>query len=67
MRRFVLMVLVGWPAMGHPQDPYPVDWEAIAEEALTHFAALLRTDTTNPPATRPLWRCICSAFCRPTA
>ena len=49
MRRFVLMVLVVWPAMGHAQDPYPVDWEAIAEEALTHFTALLRTDTTNPP------------------
>jgi acetylornithine deacetylase/succinyl-diaminopimelate desuccinylase-like protein len=26
-----------------------LDWEAVADESLTHFRALLRLDTTNPP------------------
>lgn len=26
-----------------------VDWDALADEAVTHFKALLRIDTTNPP------------------
>ena len=33
----------------YSQDRYPIDWEAVGEEALIHFTALLRTDTTNPP------------------
>ena len=49
MRGFVIILLVGWPVLGYSQDRYPVDWEAVAGESLSHFTALLRTDTSNPP------------------
>ena len=26
-----------------------IDWEAVAAEALAHFTAVLRIETTNPP------------------
>jgi acetylornithine deacetylase/succinyl-diaminopimelate desuccinylase-like protein len=49
MRRVVTFILLTWPIWSHSQDRYPIDWEAVGEEALIHFTALLRTDTTNPP------------------
>ena len=49
MRRFVTFLLVVCPVLGHSQDRYPIHWDVIAEESLSHFSALLRTDTTNPP------------------
>ena len=49
MRRFGIFLLIVCPVLGHSQDRYPIHWEVIAEESLSHFSALLRTDTTNPP------------------
>src|SRR5579885_2197365 len=36
-------------ASAAPSERYPVDWAQAAEEALRHYSALLRTDTSNPP------------------
>jgi acetylornithine deacetylase/succinyl-diaminopimelate desuccinylase-like protein len=33
----------------HADDKYPVEWERIAAETSTHFDALLRINTSNPP------------------
>ena len=37
------------PFTANAQDHYPVDWQAVATEAMEHFSALLRIDTSNPP------------------
>ena len=42
-------VLLAVPLAGDAQDRYPVDWQAVAEESMEYFSALLRTDTSNPP------------------
>ena len=49
MGRLFIFLLAGLPLAGICQDRYPVDWEQVEEEALTHFTALLRIDTSNPP------------------
>ena len=49
MGRLFIFLLAGLPLAGVCQDRYPVDWEQVEEEALTHFTALLRIDTSNPP------------------
>jgi acetylornithine deacetylase/succinyl-diaminopimelate desuccinylase-like protein len=41
--------LVSVPFTANAQDRYPVDWQAVAAEAMEHFSALLRIDTSNPP------------------
>jgi acetylornithine deacetylase/succinyl-diaminopimelate desuccinylase-like protein len=33
----------------HAQERYAVDWNAVADESMRHFEALLRIDTSNPP------------------
>lgn len=35
--------------MSAPMSPPRIDWDAVNAEALAHFKALLRIDTTNPP------------------
>ena len=42
-------VLSAVPLAGDAQDRYPMDWQAVAEESMEYFSALLRTDTSNPP------------------
>ena len=49
MSRFLVVLLAGLPLAAIGQDRYPMDWDQVADESLTHFAALLRTDTSNPP------------------
>ncbi len=49
MYKSVIVFLAGLPVLGYSQDRYPVDWDDIEAESLTHFTALLRTDTSNPP------------------
>ena len=41
--------LVSVPFTANAQDRYPVDWQAVAAEAMEHFSVLLRIDTSNPP------------------
>ena len=49
MARLLAVLLAGLPIAVLSQDRYPVDWAEVEGEALSHFTALLRTDTTNPP------------------
>lgn len=37
------------PRSAEAQDAYPIDWDAVGAEAMQHFEALLRIDTSNPP------------------
>lgn len=49
MNRWLVALVAALPFAGVCQDRYPVDWAQVESEALHHFAALLRIDTTNPP------------------
>ena len=49
MRRIFIIFLIGWPVLSQSQDRYLVDWDAVGNEALSHFTELLRINTTNPP------------------
>ena len=49
MKRLLVALLAALPVAGVCQDRYPVDWAQVETEALDHFEALLRIDTTNPP------------------
>lgn len=49
MNRWLVALVAALPFAGVCQDRYPVDWAQVESEALDHFAALLRIDTTNPP------------------
>ena len=49
MNRLLVALIAALPIAGVCQDRYPVDWAQVEAEALDHFAALLRIDTTNPP------------------
>ena len=49
MVRLLVVLLAGVPLAGFGQDRYPIDWDQVEDEFLTHFSALLRTDTSNPP------------------
>ncbi len=46
IRALVCLLL---PALALAADPHPIDWRKLNAEALRHFIALLRIDTTNPP------------------
>ena len=49
MCRLLVALVAVLPVAGVCQDRYPVDWSQVETEALDHFAALLRIDTSNPP------------------
>ena len=49
MCRSLIMLMALWPIAAVSQDRYPVDWDDVAAESLSHFTALLRIDTSNPP------------------
>ena len=49
MYRLLIALVIALPVAGVCQDRYPVDWAQVESEALEHFEALLRIDTTNPP------------------
>lgn len=50
MRRFFLVSLVACAAISlAAQNPPQPDWPAIEQEALQHFQALVRLNTTDPP------------------
>lgn len=49
MCRLFFVLMAALPITGFSQDRYPIDWDEVAAESLGHFAALLRTDTSNPP------------------
>ena len=49
MNRLFVALVAALPVAGICQDRYPVDWAQVESEALGHFEALLRIDTTNPP------------------
>ena len=49
MNRLLIALVAALPAAALCQDRYPVDWARVESEALGHFEALLRIDTTNPP------------------
>ncbi len=49
MKRIASLAFVLLPALALAADPHPVDWRKLNAEALRHFIALLRIDTTNPP------------------
>ncbi len=49
MCRLLVALVAALPVVGVCQDRYPVDWSQVETEALDHFAALLRIDTSNPP------------------
>lgn len=49
MNRLFVALVAALPVTGICQDRYPVDWTQVESEALGHFEALLRIDTTNPP------------------
>ena len=49
MNRLSVALVAALPVAGVCQDRYPVDWTQVESEALGHFEALLRIDTTNPP------------------
>jgi acetylornithine deacetylase/succinyl-diaminopimelate desuccinylase-like protein len=49
MRSLLTFALITIPSLCLPADRYALDWQAVEAEALEHFAALLRADTSNPP------------------
>ena len=49
MCRPLVLLTALWSVAAVPQDRYPVDWDEVAAESLSHFSALLRIDTSNPP------------------
>ena len=49
MKRLFVALVAALPVAALCQDRYPVDWAQVESEALGHFEALLRIDTTNPP------------------
>jgi acetylornithine deacetylase/succinyl-diaminopimelate desuccinylase-like protein len=53
MRRLILLLLFATAASLSAQTPPSIDWAKTDAEALQHFQALLRFDTTDPPSTPP--------------
>jgi acetylornithine deacetylase/succinyl-diaminopimelate desuccinylase-like protein len=53
MRRLILLVLLSTAASLSAQAPPSIDWAKVDAEAMQHFQALLRFDTTDPPTTPP--------------
>ena len=49
MNRLFVALVAALPVAGLCQDRYAVDWTQVESEALGHFEALLRIDTSNPP------------------
>jgi acetylornithine deacetylase/succinyl-diaminopimelate desuccinylase-like protein len=50
MRTALALALVAiFSPTAEAQERYPVDWDAVGVEAMEHFRALLRIDTSNPP------------------
>jgi len=58
MKRTLLSLAAPWvavssvavaPASASAQEGTPLAWDAVAVEAMEHFKALLRIDTSNPP------------------
>jgi acetylornithine deacetylase/succinyl-diaminopimelate desuccinylase-like protein len=53
MRRLTLLLLISTVASLSAQTPSSIDWPTVDAEAMQHFQALLRFDTTDPPMTPP--------------
>lgn len=52
MRRIIFLVLAATVSLG-AQAPSGPDWSSLEEETMRHFQALLRFDTSDPPANPP--------------
>jgi acetylornithine deacetylase/succinyl-diaminopimelate desuccinylase-like protein len=54
MRRLILLSLISTTVASlSAQAPPSIDWAEVDAEAMQHFQALLRFDTTDPPMTPP--------------
>jgi acetylornithine deacetylase/succinyl-diaminopimelate desuccinylase-like protein len=53
MRKTLLLLLVLTTSLSATQSPSQPNWTAVEEEALRHFQAIVKMDTTDPPGTPP--------------
>lgn len=54
MQRLLALLLLSFPLNSIGQDQYPVDWDAVSEEAINHLVSLVRIDTSSPPGNETL-------------